>query len=468
MMLPAIKTMLGTSLLMFLWAILVKLIALIIGPIGTAYFSIIREYIKLWSFIFSLDSNIAIIKGLNSIKSSVERGIYIRFLKNIFLLNYVIFIIIYLFYIYFFKDYIQLKTGIEEGYHIILLVVIILQSTAYIFNSFLNSIGKLGYMIVIQIISVLSGIIFFYTNINGNIYKNVILYSLILISIVWLFLLYFCLKKFNFFKHENDVIIQANKNNYLIFFVKTIAGTTIVGIGTTVLGLYTKSYISSHYGMFNVGIYDCSYTLAISYLSVILSAVGTYLIPELFKEIGGTERKKLIEKSLIILIPIFSIIALALSFFSDFFIYFFYSSEYVNGSSYLLNYFLFGDIFKVISWVLISQIMANKKIFHFVFISYIWNFLFYIFISIFNNQFDDFGLNYILSNMIYLIIVMIYFKFLTDIDPFYLISKVYISVFLFIISMLSIMYFNNNYSLFFIIPSIFIIILKNMIFIMKK
>ena len=165
-----------------------------------------------------------------------------------------------------------------------------------------------------------------------------------------------------------------------------------------------------------------------------MSAVGTFLIPELFRDIDKLKRTLLLKQSFGLLIPIFSIVALTVSVFSHFFIEILYSDEYVKDGSNLLRYLLFGDLFKILSWVLIAQIMAHKNIIHFVVVSYIWNFLFFGAMFLFCNTFDSIGQIYLWVSISYFVMVSIYFSLLSSINALNFIASLVIPTGLYVLA----------------------------------
>jgi len=434
------KTIGGTAFTMALWAIFVKYIAVLIGPAGTAFFSFSREYLKLGSFAFSLDSNVAILKSLNHSGDEAKKLEFIRFLRKLFTINFGLMSVLFVFIYSLFRQDIFILTGITSELQLLLFLAIIFQSLAYIFNSFLNSIRRLGSMVIAQSVSVLSGLALLLFILDESNYQSRIIVSILTISLLWMCSALLFLIKNDFFKMEFRPRTKMffkffdNEKSHLKHFLSIVVGTTLVGVGTMLLSLAVKALILNEYGIHYVGIFDSAYTIAVSYILVIMSAVGTFLIPELFRDIDKLKRTLLLKQSFGLLIPIFSIVALTVSVFSHFFIEILYSDEYVKDGSNLLRYLLFGDLFKILSWVLIAQIMAHKNIIHFVVVSYIWNFLFFGAMFLFCNTFDSIGQIYLWVSISYFVMVSIYFSLLSSINALNFIASLVIPTGLYVLA----------------------------------
>ena len=446
------KTIGGTAFIMALWAIFVKYIAVLIGPAGTAFFSFSREYLKLGSFAFSLDSNVAILKSLNYSDDESKKQEFIEFLRKLFTINFCLMGVLFVFIYSLFSQDIFILTGINSELQLLLFLAMFFQSLAYIFNSFLNSIRRLGSMVIAQSLSVLSGLVLLFFMLDESNYQSRVILSILTVSILWMLSSLLFLFKNDFFKMKFRPRTKMrfkfidNEKSHLKHFLSIVVGTTLVGVGTMLLNLAIKALILNQYGIHYVGIFDSAYTIAVSYILVIMSAVGTFLIPELFRDIDSLKRTLLLKQSFGLLIPIFSIVALIVSLFSHFFIEMLYSSEYVKEGSRLLRYLLFGDLFKILSWVLIAQIMAHKSIIHFVIVSYIWNFLFFGAMFFFCNAFDSIGEIYLWVSISYFIVISIYFSFLSRINALDLITSLVIPIALYVLACYFLLFTTTTFS----------------------
>ena len=295
-------------------------------------------------------------------------------------------------------------------------------------------------MVIAQSLSVLCGVALLLFILDESNYQSRIIVSILVISLLWMFFSLLFLIKNDFFKMEFKPRTKSffkfidNEKSHLKHFLSIVVGTTLVGVGTMLLSLAVKALILNEYGIHYVGIFDSAYTIAVSYILVIMSAVGTFLIPELFRDIDKPKRTLLLKQSFGLLIPLFSIVALTVSVFSHFFIEILYSDEYVKDGSNLLRYLLFGDLFKILSWVLIAQIMAHKNIIHFVVVSYIWNFLFFGAMFFFCNTFDSIGKIYLWVSISYFVVISIYFSLLSGINVLNFIASLVIPTALYVLA----------------------------------
>ena len=105
------------------------------------------------------------------------------------------------------------------------------------------------------------------------------------------------------------------------------------GFISTVMTLLSRSYLSNHFELKAVGIYQASWTISNLYIGIILTAMGVDFMPRLMKVIGNKEEvNKMINQQLETGILLSSIGVVSILLFSDLFLYLLYSKEFESGS----------------------------------------------------------------------------------------------------------------------------------------
>lgn len=191
--------------------------------------------------------------------------------------------------------------------------------------------------------------------------------------------------------------------------VKLGFASAISGIVGTIAMYYVRAFISSHGSIDEVGFFQASWSISNVYLLAVLNAMAADFFPRLSAVNNDNEKvNKLVNEQTEIALLIGGPLIIAMLVFSSLIIRILYSSEFTL-SAMLLDFFVVGTFFKLLSWPIciisgakgaIKQILISETSWNIVFVGLIWFFWG-------NYGMKGIGIAYIISYLYYLIILFI-------------------------------------------------------------
>jgi enterobacterial common antigen flippase len=139
------------------------------------------------------------------------------------------------------------------------------------------------------------------------------------------------------------------------------AGVTIAGVISTVMTFLSKSYLTEHYTLSAVGLYQSSWTVSNLYTGIILSAMGVDFMPRLSKIIDDKKRAvELINQQIIFGVVVASIAITSILLFSKEILYILYAREF-EAASNIIRWHILGVFLRVIAFPFSYTILAKGK-----------------------------------------------------------------------------------------------------------
>lgn len=397
----------------FTGVVVTKVIAVLIGPAGVAVIGQLQSLLNL-SILLSGDFlKTALLRFTAQYNDSGDDNdvadIWSASLKILIVLSLSISTLLYLFSnefaIYFLK---------EESYHIIL-KTLAFSLPFFVLNSFflaiLNGLKEIKLYIYISIlINIVSLIVvcslsYFY-GLKGALFAYVTNQSVVFLLTIYLIRNQSWFKLKNFRKKYFDQISTSKK---LLKF-SLITFTAIASSSLTIL--YIRGFLIESLSIEAAGIWQALWTLSNLCITLITTALGTYLLPTM----SGINNKDLLNKemkeSLKILIPA-SLFGLGLIYIiRDFIILALYSVEFIMMRD-LLEWQLLGALFKIIGWLFsiafVSQGLVRISVTIEIFFAVLLCVLMILLVEKF--QLDGAVYAFALNSFIYLIVVgVIYHK----------------------------------------------------------
>lgn len=191
--------------------------------------------------------------------------------------------------------------------------------------------------------------------------------------------------------------------------VKLGFASAISGIIGTIAMYYVRSFISSHGSIDDVGYFQASWSISNVYLLSVLNAMAADFFPRLSAvNSDNVKVNKLVNEQTEIALLIGGPLIIAMFTFSSLIITILYSSEFTM-SAMLLDFFVVGSFFKLLSWPIciisgakgaIKQILISEISWNIVFIGLIW-------LLWGSMGMKSIGLSYIISYIYYLVILFI-------------------------------------------------------------
>lgn len=386
-----------------------KLLAVFVGPSGMALVGNLRNFIASIEGISTLGFQNGIVKYIaenENNKKELEKTIstvLISFLVGAFCLSTLIFI---------FSDYYSNKIfGNYLQYEIVIKIVAIIlpwNIISLLFISIINGLGRYNKVIIANIIAnvicVLLSIVFIYFFKTFGAFL-----SIVIVPVVLVFVTSFYLPK------EIQIIKRLNFSEYDFNVLKKLSSFSLMVLPPTILSpifnLKIRNFLIANVGLDTSGLWEAITRISNFYLLFIGTMISVYFYPKLIKTKGVEETKKVIWTYYKFILPLF-VVGGFLVYFSRFLIIKILFTNQFLPVSKLFFLQLLSDFFKVCGMILGFFLMAQKKVFHYIFIEVLAIFFLY-FASLFCIK--TFGIEGVLiaqflENFAYLLVLLVYFK----------------------------------------------------------
>lgn len=178
---------------------------------------------------------------------------------------------------------------------------------------------------------------------------------------------------------------------------------------STIMTLLSRSYLSSHFDLGAVGIYQASWTISNLYIGIILSAMGVDFMPRLMKVFNDNkEVNVLINQQLEMGILLSSLGVVGILLFSDLFLYLLYSKEFIVGSE-IIRWQVLGVAMRIFAFPFSYAIAAKGKALLYAITQLIFWTLDYLLLMFFGNifGFDGLGVNYVVAYSVFVLMVYV-------------------------------------------------------------
>lgn len=197
-------------------------------------------------------------------------------------------------------------------------------------------------------------------------------------------------------------------------FVKRARPLLWLGIGfsasslvSTVMTLFSRSFLSSHFDLSAVGIYQASWTISNLYIGIILSAMGVDFMPRLTKVVDKKQEAiTLINQQLETGLLLSSIGVVGILAFSDIILYLLYAKEFMVGST-IIRWQVLGVALRIFAFPFSFGIAAKgKAVLYFITQLVFWT-LDYLLLMFFGNLlgFNGLGVNYVCAYIVFVAMV---------------------------------------------------------------
>jgi PST family polysaccharide transporter len=386
-----------------------KLLAFFVGASGMALIGNLRNFISSLEGIATLGFQNGIVKYIGeneNNKKELEKTIstiLLSFLVMAFFLSIMIFI---------FSNYFSHKIfGNNFQYKIVINVVALVlpwNVISILLLSILNGLGKYSKVIYANSIAnvlcvLLSFFLIYYFRTIGAFF-SIVFVPVILISVTSFY-----------FPREIQIFKRLSFNEFDFKILKDLSSFSLMVLPPTILSpifkLKTRNFLIDNVGLDQSGFWEAITRISNFYLLFVGTIVSVYFYPQLIKANGTIETKKMIWSFYKFILPLF-ILGSFLVYFSRFLIIKILFTEEFLPVSELFFWQLIGDVFKVCGLILGFLLMAEKRVFHYIFIE-VLAILFLYFASLFCIK--TFGIEGVLiaqflENLLYLMVLMVYFR----------------------------------------------------------
>lgn len=215
-------------------------------------------------------------------------------------------------------------------------------------------------------------------------------------------------------------------------FIQTLKPLLRLGFGFSIAGLFatlsiylTRVFLSHHFSLEAVGIYQASWTISNMYIGIILTAIGVDFMPRLMGVIDDKEKvARLVNEQMELGLLVSSLAVVFIILFSPFILNIFFSENFIGGTE-IIRWQVLGVGMRVLGFPLGHAIMAkNKPLLYLIVQAIFWfsDYLILVIISI-NYGFSSLGINYFISYTIYLILAWLICYKIINFTPSSLLMK---------------------------------------------
>lgn len=386
-----------------------KLLAIFVGPSGMALVGNFRNFIASLEGISTLGFQNGIVKYVaenENNKKDLEKiisTVLISFLIVAFFLSSLTFL---------FSDYLCFKIfGNNLQYVIAIKVVAIILPWNVISLLFLSIINGLGGYNKVIVANIIANVIFVTLSIALVYYFKTLgaFFSIVIIPVILVIITSFFLPK------EIRIFERLNFSDYDFKILKTFSTFSLMVLPPTILSpifnLKIRNFLIANVGLDKSGLWEAITRISNFYLLFIGTMVSVYFYPKLIKAKEIAEIKIIIWSYYKYILPLFIVGGVVVYFSRFLIIKILFTNQFLPVSE-LFFLQLLSDLFKVCGMILAFFLMAQKRVFHYLFIEVLAIFFLY-FASLFCIK--TFGIEGVLiaqflENFTYLLVLVLYFR----------------------------------------------------------
>ncbi len=401
-------TAISTSIRMLTGFVSMKVVAVIIGPVGIALLGQLNSFMSIVTTIASGGVNSGITKNISEHKNETQRiKIFISTAFYITLLCSLVCSVGLILFSKSFSKWIFLDS--QYSYVIIILgISIILYAVNNMLLSILNGYQEYKKYVAIGIISSLVGLIFtvalvFSWKLKGALIAAVSYQSVVCFITMAMVCRYTWFNKSYFFARFSKFAAK----NYAHYALMTSINACTVPVSQLIIRWYAMKTIS----VSQAGIWEAMNRLSGVYLSIFTSSFMVYYLPRLSELKKKAEIRSEVLLAYKIIIPILLVSFSLIYIFREYIVHLVFSAEFDSVTN-LFIWQLLGDFFKMCSWILTFIMIAKTMTFLYIVTEILCYGVLIIFSIIFVNHLGVIGITqaYALNYFLYLILVLILFR----------------------------------------------------------
>ena len=386
----------------------IKFISNLLGPSGVALIGQLNNFISI-TIAFA---SVGISQGVTRFVSENKKNKFLlkKYIGTAFLMTLISSLICGVLLLLF-NSYLSLKILETKDYGFVFIIFgfgVLFYTINNLLLSIINGFQNYNKFIKINIISSLLSLSFtiilvYFLKLKGA------LISLVLYQSIVFFITYYLFRK-NYWKVFLNIKEKLSKDiikKYFHYSLMAISTAATVPFAQ----LYLRSYIISNISIKEAGLWEGMNKLSGMYLLIITTSLSVYYLPKLSELKTNFELRNEIFKVYKLILPFLTIGLLIIFFLKKYIILILFTEDFLSMTS-LFFYQLFGDFFKIASWILAFNMIAKSMTKTFVLTEISINIL-YVFLSImFINYKGIIGITqaYLITYIVYFIIMLIVFR----------------------------------------------------------
>lgn len=393
----------------------VKVIAVIIGPVGVALLGQLRNFETIVIGLANGGINNGITKYVSEYKEDEhETKLYISNALKITLFCTAIVAAILIFC----SGYLSQLILLSKDYTYVFIIfgfTIILYTLNTLLVSVINGYKQFKKYVQINICGTIFGLLYsvalvFIWELPGALINAVTYQSVVFFITLWMCRKMPWLDKSYFLARYDKEIVKK----YLGYSLMTLTTLILVPASRMILRGYVMAEISAT----DAGIWEGMNSISNMFLNVIISSLTVYYLPRLAELQSPNELHNEIFRCYKFIIPVLLLIGTAIFFLRDFIIWLLYTPEF-SSMKELFSWQLIGDFFKMCSWLLAYIMVAKAKTKAYIATEVIFTLLYLVlaFVLLKLNGIVGLVQGYLINYIVYMITMYIMFRSVIKINP---------------------------------------------------
>lgn len=404
MVVSTFKTGLGQLLGLLLGAISVKLLAVLAGPAGVGFFSVLRHLQQTLSSVASVGGQNAVVQGLSS-HSGRERQQFLLSSFYMFVLVTLLLSIVLLICAELIASW--MFAGEHTSAVRWLVIPVGLGALLFYFRGVLTAEMQFGALAVVNVVTGLGAVVVALP--VGLAYSwgypdfLVLLLGCGLAPGLVVALVF--VRRFGYFQGAASLAFSGVTVNATIRFLKVALPSLLSSFLTLGAVLVVRAYVVQRFELEGAGQFDAAWSISAMYLALFLASLQSYLLPELSQSDKSQMRLSLAKAfhfSLLMALPLIT----ALVVLKPLVVRILFSDEFLP-SLQVLRWVLLGDCVRVLGWIIATVLLARADMKGFMLAESLWSLAFLMLsLWLLSYGIEGVGLAYLLSYIVYLALLM--------------------------------------------------------------
>ena len=386
----------------------VKIVALIIGPAGIALLGQLNNFNTILLGLANGGISSGITKYVAEYKE--DENLIKKYLSNALRITLICSVIVAIVLIVGCKQLSELILLSDEYYYVFIVfgLTIVLYSLNGLLISVLNGYKQFKKYVEINVAGTLLGLAYsiclvYFWGLPGALINAVTFQSIVFFATLWMCRKQTWLKK-DYFKEKFDHVVTKQYFGYSLMTLTTLA---LLPVSQLIL----RGYVISEISATDAGIWEGMNRISNMYLSVITSAFSIYYLPRLSEIVENKVLRKEIFKCYKFVTPLLFLIGISIYVARDFIIWLLFTPDFLPMKK-LFVWQLFGDLFKICSWLLAYIMVAKAQTRMFITTEIVFDlsYLFLCFICMKYNGVVGLTQGYLITYILYMIAMCILFR----------------------------------------------------------
>ncbi len=349
----------GSLVTMLFTIISTKIMAVMLGPQWTGLNGMLAQTIATSASIATLNGSTAIVQGAAS-RSASERYRYLAHIICIYLVTNVCLALGLWFGAPFMARWlISDDSATARTLFRLLIIPIFLSSVVSYCISVINAHRGIGRLALIQIVGGMVNAAVAYPAAraiqHGNTYA--IIWSNILAPLAVILIGCALMWRAGWLQPIVTAMRAPFERSLAQYFFKFAGVTFITGLAVSGIQLLIRAMIVADFGLAGVGIFNAAWTMSMTYVTLVVTALTTYYLPTLSATHDVAERTLLMQRVFRFVTVTITPLIIGVMLFKPLVIRLLFAPEYLPATK-IMHWMLIGDYFKVTSWVFAMPMLA--------------------------------------------------------------------------------------------------------------